>query len=688
MPALYRMPVVYVVLLAASLAVAGFRTRGHRQVSSTTEAMRTKSSETIPTPPAVPAVEARDGSEVDGILRTASGVRRKVVIKTLGERCRTEPLGGVPTGQPLDYFSIHFVYEEQGKGDAAMLRIGPSRPPALGWVRKASVFDWDTRVMALPTAEPNRPPLDVYREHDCSLAALDHRRCARHPQPGSCPLEGSEPAEARRGRPSPVIGLPILRAEARRAPDGSQSALYEVAAMVRETVPPPPPTEPPEDLKLALRQVYIAFVIDTTNSMQRAIDAVRRVVAELADERSPRYRGLFLHVALVEYRDEETSFPRVNDFSTPATLRTILERVVAAPRGDGTIPEAVFKGVSAALPGSGTLSWPAGALGDAATKLLVLIGDAPDHATDLVRAQELAAQSKAHRVTIAAVELFDPLLSRSEAAHLREQWRALAEGGYRPRRPGEGKPEVLAPVLARVAPEAGGDRERAVAEIKDQIQGLIDDRAQDALTIAQARQEEAERALRDYANSQRLTLNQLAPVLVDLHRGETRPEYRQDPRFQGQKAPSVRLGWIAERIDDQPLVTIGVLMAREELGVLIDELEAFEQAAEGAHDLTDLRRIGTAAAAGETAFLAGDRGMRTFAEHLERQGFPPPRPGSLLSRTQADLLQADRLYRDELRARLRDVLPRLDRLRKSSDWTDPLKSVDGMRTVPYDWIAL
>jgi hypothetical protein len=404
-----------------------------------------------------------------------------------------------------------------------------------------------------------------------------------------------------------------------------------------------------------------------------------------------------LRVALVEYRDRESGYPLAQDFRTPAALRTVLRGVDAAPRGDGTIPEAVFDGVAAALPSAGKLSWPTGATGDASTKLLVLIGDAPDHATDLVRASSLAAEARQSRITIAAVQLTDPLLSRSEAGNLAAQWRTLAEQGYRPEQRaaaaaagvgGGGEKQLAPPILPRVSPDEAGDRNAAVAEITGRIQSLINDRARDALRIADERQAEAERALQAYATSQRLTLDQLAPVLVDLHRGETHPEYHQDPRFQGRKAPSIRRGWIAESLKGRPLVTPGVLMNRDELEVLIDELEAFEQAAEGARDLNELRAIGTAAAAGDTAFLAVDRGGRTFAEHLQRQGFPPPRRGSLLGRTQADLLQADSLFRGELRTRLREVVPRLDRIRRSPDWRDPIKTVDGMRVVPYDLIEL
>ena len=65
---------------------------------------------------------------------------------------------------------------------------------------------------------------------------------------------------------------------------------------------------------------------------------------------------------------------------------------------------------------------------------------------------------------------------------------------------------------------------------------------------AAAAQEEAERRLKEYRNQRRQTLDNLAPVLVDSHRHETKPRARPDPRMAGVKAPSVRRGWVAERV--------------------------------------------------------------------------------------------------------------------------------------------
>jgi hypothetical protein len=217
------------------------------------------------------------------------------------------------------------------------------------------------------------------------------------------------------------------------------------------------------------------------------------------------------------------------------------------------------------------------------------------------------------------------------------------------------------------------------------LQSIIDDRIKRARDLAALAIAQAEGRLGQYVNSQGLTLDQVAPVLVDLHNGEESALARPDPRFQGKKAPSVRIGWIAEENEGKLMVSVATLMSRPELGSLIDELTQLQQAAQGtAHDLADLAEIGTAAATGEAGFLAADRGTQTFAEHLRRrQGLPPARPDSLLHRTQADLLQADDASRAALNDRLATSLAELIKHRNTIHWNDPRQTVDGMALVPY-----
>jgi von Willebrand factor type A domain len=675
MPALYRMPVFYLMVMVGVVAYGlsfGFRTK---EVAAPLDLI-----EEPPIPIRV-ATDADDRPPPDGILRTPDGLRRKVVVKDLAVTCRTDPGGGKAAGPPLDYFAIRFLYGEQ----PGQFQVGPMGGPPQGWVPASSVLEWDTRLMARPTARAGRRPLIIYRDESCLVDALTGRTCPRHG--GLCPTEGEEPAEAPESPgEAPPLGFPILSS---KSVDGR--VIHEVASLVKDqALAPILPKEPPPDLRTYLKAVDVAFAIDTTASMQATIEAARKLAADLVASAEKRFSDVKLRFALVEYRDADPRYGfkvrKVTGFTSPEGFLAALNRTNAATRGDGSVDESVLDGLSLALPpGSGEPSgehvdWPTGRAGELATKMIVLLGDAPDHAKDLERAKELATRAKDAGITIATVAIDRPgALSRDEATRYRDQWRMLAEGSYRSLDKATNFARPVEPITASLHE---GDR------LAERLQEVIDDRVEHARTIAAIASAEAEGKLGEYVNSQGLTLDHVAPVLVDLHRGDAAREARPDPRFDGRKAPSVRRGWIAETIDSHPLVAVEILMAPGELKTLIAELTQLQQAASGtARDLSELLQIGNAAASGETSFLAADRGSRTFADHLRRrQGLPPARPGSLLSRSQADLLHSDDLTLAALDAKLRASLLQLTRRLQSPDWNDPRRTIDGMALVPFEAI--
>jgi len=679
MPALYRMPVFYLLLLVGALTYGigvGWRPR------------ETPPPEVVPeyTPPPIRVADPKEDLPTDPILRTPEGLRRKVLVKDLAVVCRADPNGGRVVGSPLDYFAIRYLYNEEPAGQPDRFQVGPMGGTPQGWVPASAVLEWDTRLMARPTARVGRPPLAIYRDESCLVDALSGRVCPRHG--GRCPLEGEEPAEATAspGEPPP-LGFPILRS---KSVDGR--VIHEVASLVKDQASAPIlPTEPPPDLRPFLKVVYVAFAIDTTKSMGQPIEEARRLASDLVAAASKRFADVRLRFALVEYRDDAPSYGfkarTVTGFTSAEGFLASLKRIKAAEgSADNSVDERVLDGIALALPPrpgdppGEHVDWPTGRAGELATKLLVLLGDAPDHSRDLERARQLATRARESGITIASVAIDGPLkLVGNEVTRYRDQWRTLAEGSYRPPDKEKGFAEPVAPILATV--KQGG-------QIAERLQILIDDRVEHARTIAALATAEAEGRLGEYVNSQGLTLDRVAPVLVDLHRGDAARVARPDPRFDGRKAPSVRRGWIAESIDGKPMVSIDILMSHEELETLVRELLQLQQAASGtARDLTDLIQIGRAAASGETSFLAADRGSRTFAEHLQRrQGLPPARPGSLLARSQKDLLRSDELTLAALDARLRASVLQLTRRLQSPDWKDPRRTIDGMALVPFESI--
>ncbi len=531
----------------------------------------------------------------------------------------------------------------------------------------------------------------IYREEPCLRDALLNRSCPRHH--GRCPTEGEEGQQTPSAESTP-LGIPILRSRTVKEPDGSSRTIFEIARLVRDLAPsPPPPKEPPPDLLRALRRLEIAFVIDTTKSMQATIDAARRLAAQLVAEASKSRGDVTLRLALVEYRDASPVFGFKARIVTPFTdadgFRAALFRIEAAKRGDGSVDEAMLDGVAMALPpapgarpGTPHLNWPEGPHANLATRMLVLLGDAPDHAHDLARADALAALARDSKINIATLALNRPAtLSRAEEIRYIAQWKALAEGSFRPRDKKSGFTLIGDAAIYRL---------EQADELVPNLKSLINDRHQHALDLAALAAAEVEGRLTEYVSREGLTLEQVAPVLVDLHRGEAsgQAKPRPDPCSQDCRAPSVRRGWIAEQRGGMPQFTVEVLMSRDELDTLIDELTQLQQAARGtARDPVDLIRLGTTAATGETEFLAADRGTKTFTEHLRRRrGLPPARPDSLLNRTQADLLQADDPDRAALDARLGASLAELIRCRNAPVWNNPRRTIDGMASVPYSLI--
>lgn len=684
MPALYRMPAFYLLLLLAGSTYALSVALGPKPPPAPVEPV-----DEGPGPIRVAdeaAEQARSNS--DGILRTTDGLRRKVLVKDLAVVCREGPGSGPVVGPPLDYFAIRFLYDEEPPGSPVEFRVGPRVGPPQGWVPASSVLEWDTRLMARPTPRAGRPPMAIYRDESCLVDALAKRPCPKHP--GGCPLEGEEPpassASSSEVSEGPPLGFPIL---ASKAVEGG--TIYEVASLVADRASAPIlPPEPPSDLRPYLKSVYVAFAVDTTASMQSTIEAARVLARELVATASKRFGDVRLKLALVEYRDADPRYGfqarTVTTFTSPEGFLASLNRTNAATRGDGSVDESVFNGVALALPpGPGDppgehVDWPTGRPGELATKLLVVLGDAPDHARDLDRAGALARRADEAGITIATVAVDRPgVLSRDERARYLAQWRALAEGSFRPLDKATGFAQRAEPMTVSLQE---GDR------LVDRLEALIADRIERARTIAALATAEAEGRLGEYVNGQGLTLDRVAPVLVDLHRGEAAKVARPDPRFDGRKAPSVRKGWVAGAIEGKPLVEVEILMSADELRTLIVELTQLQQASSAtAGDLSELIQIGTAAASGETSFLAADRGSRTFADHLRRrQGLPPARPGSLLARSQADLLRSDDLTLATLRTRLRASLLQLTRRLNAPDWGDPKRTIDGMALVPFEAI--
>ena len=130
MPPFYRMPAFYLVAAAVAAAVglaSLFRGGSDASPVDTATAAVDAPSPVAPEPEPTPEPTPAD----DGILRTADGLRRKVLVRRLGLTPRLKPdMTSAPTGPDLDYFGLYFLYEEADPGARAGRLTSGSGPTA------------------------------------------------------------------------------------------------------------------------------------------------------------------------------------------------------------------------------------------------------------------------------------------------------------------------------------------------------------------------------------------------------------------------------------------------------------------------------------------------------------------------------------------------------------------------------
>jgi hypothetical protein len=578
-----------------------------------------------------------------GIPRDTDGLRRKALITGQNVFLRPSP-DGDPIGQVLPRFGSRFVYNET----AAMLRVGSTPDGAEGWIYQADTAPWNSRLVARPTSRINRPSIEIYSEQSCLSASISGRVCAKHD--GRCPSETEGQDE---GATTPRIGWPVVSVGTVAGGDGFPREVVEVIPLATETAPTDAERLAP--LRPALRQVYVAFVIDTTESMKPSIEQARALASGLAKSMNTQFGDVSLHIGLIEYRDDSPALgfhARVTTaFTEIAGFQAVVNTIEAALHEDAVAGESVIEGLNLALPGTpGGLNWPTGRAGELATKLIVLMGDSPDHSKGTDRMRAVAARAKASGVSIATVALNrSDALSTADQTRLDQQWQILAEQSYRPL----DRTKKFTTELPPLAIRADG-----ASSLVPRVQALIEDRLEHARGLSELARAEDEGRLDEYLNSRGLTKAQAAPILEELRRGEIAPKRTQ------RRTPVLKKGWLSLRMGATLFVTLDVLVSREELETLISRLSTQK----GESD--ELRAIINATAAGEMAFLKSDlRGLTSEEQVKRRKAFPSPIPQS-----------------GSVAERLRTTLQALGKIRDETSWSDPRQTVDGRVLIPFDLI--
>jgi hypothetical protein len=188
----------------------------------------------------------------------------------------------------------------------------------------------------------------------------------------------------------------------------------------------------------AKRQIDLAFVLDTTGSMQEEIEAVKQTISAVATQLSTAQTDV--RIGLVEYKDRtDCLLTRTFPFSSNLTAFSASIANVRA-EGGGDMPEDMHKGLDAALD---KLEWRK----DAVTRMVVVIADAPPqfypqakHYAD--SAKRAAARGiKLYTVAASGMDNLGQVVMRQMAQFTGASNMFVLRGGAGPQSTGGGDPK-------------------------------------------------------------------------------------------------------------------------------------------------------------------------------------------------------------------------------------------------------
>jgi len=505
---------------------------------------------------AVPALATAQPAGREALLMEGKRTLRQRVLTRPAAAPRPEP-GRPAQGQPLPPLSPLFVYARRNGSDGRpWIEVGRgSQGATLGWIPAAEALDWPHTMTAVFQNPAGRGRTLFFEQRDPLIAMMGGREplaeaqrlttlTERPPVPADFPVVAVEPATHIDIRRQFYL-LPILNAEHIVFQDGREFRALEVASIPVSRPPPPPQREFTLD---------VAFVVDTTLSMQPFIERVRAALNEVvaagaAAQRRTRY-------ALVGFRNSLEAQPRLDylvrpfarfaDNLDPAGFARRAAEMEATDVDSLSFNEDSFAAVRSTIQ---DLDW-----GEGAARLIVLVTDAGGRlSTDRFSATrlgpaELGAVAREAGVAIMVMHLRTPQ-GRTNHRMAQQQYTTLSAAPF----------PALGP---QYFPVEDGDPEALNQAVRGLIRGFA--------RIAEAQGAQPPPAAADRANPEdRAALIGHAMRLAWLGR-------------QGAAAaPDVLRAWAADRYrqgEPPENLEVRVLLTRNQLNTLGESLGAILRA--------------------------------------------------------------------------------------------------------------
>jgi len=306
-----------------------------------------------------------------------------------------DPATGAKNDIKVPLFQILYVFSKERHNGQTFVLVGKSfnKGSKIGYINESDLVYWNHRVGVCPQYASSRSNhIRIYATAEDAQASLEGKD-----------VEPSATFDVSPSRPRPV--QPWLITDKIPLRDGKIA--YKVCAPGRkESVNSDGgnlySNEEIKDMAIAVRRLDVAFLIDSTASMRKAIEDVREGVVQVAQaiEQSKTEENVDVSFALVVYRDvidgdNQFEFYNLNDLN--AFVERI-SRLKAFGGGDG--PE---RGAPAAKEAIVKLDWRPGSI-----RHLIAVGDASWHESgpnnpDSIGNDYLAELAERNRVHISVL---------------------------------------------------------------------------------------------------------------------------------------------------------------------------------------------------------------------------------------------------------------------------------------------